>query len=188
MAEKVKKSLHPAIACALMVIMLCGALLNGAHKAWTKEQNALEQYRAAVLESVQARVETANNLLTVAGRYTGASDPLYAAVQSDLRSMENGKTTFSVVSVQQFHDDAQALLQSLAQRQDVQADGRDNMYVTQMLPQAVDMCLSSDSAVAYNEAATSYNERMHSFSGLLARWTGVSYAALFNDGVQSATN
>ena len=92
MAEKVKKSLHPAIACALMVIMLCCALLNGAHKAWTKEQNALEQYRAAVLESVQARVETANNLLTVAGRYTGASDPLYAAVQSDLRSMENGKT------------------------------------------------------------------------------------------------
>ena len=87
MAEKVKKSLHPAIACALMVIMLCCALLNGAHKAWTKEQNALEQYRAAVLESVQARVETANNLLTVAGRYTGASDPLYAAVQSDLRSM-----------------------------------------------------------------------------------------------------
>ena len=172
MAEKVKKSLHPAIACALMVIMLCCALLNGAHKAWTKEQNALEQYRAAVLESVQARVETA----------------IYAAVQSDLRSMENGKTTFSVVSVQQFHDDAQALLQSLAQRQDVQADGRDNMYVTQMLPQAVDMCLSSDSAVAYNEAAASYNERMHSFSGLLARWTGVSYAALFNDGVQSATN
>ena len=52
MAEKVKKSLHPAIACALMVIMLCCALLNGAHKAWTKEQNALEQYRAAVLESV----------------------------------------------------------------------------------------------------------------------------------------
>lgn len=50
------------------------------------------------------------------------------------------------------------------------------------------MCLSSDSAVAYNEAAASYNERMHSFSGLLARWTGVSYAALFNDGVQSATN
>ena len=41
MAEKVKKSLHPAIACALMVIMLCCALLNGAHKAWTKEQNAL---------------------------------------------------------------------------------------------------------------------------------------------------
>ena len=102
--------------------------------------------------------------------------------------MENGKTTFSVVSVQQFHDDAQALLQSLAQRQDVQADGRDNMYVTQMLPQAVDMCLSSDSAVAYNEAAASYNERMHSFSGLLARWTGVSYAALFTDGAQSATN
>ena len=98
MAEKVKKSLHPAIACALMVIMLCCALLNGAHKAWTKEQNALEQYRAAVLESVQARVETANNLLTVAGRYTGVSDPLYAAVQNDLRSMENGKTTFSVMT------------------------------------------------------------------------------------------
>ena len=50
------------------------------------------------------------------------------------------------------------------------------------------MCLSSASAVAYNEDAASYNERMHSFSGLLARWTGVSYAALFNDGAQSATN
>ena len=47
-----------------------------------------------------------------------------------------------------------------------------------MLPQAVDMCLSSDSAVAYNEAAASYNERMHSFSGLLARWTGVSLSLI----------
>ncbi len=188
MAKEEKNGLRPVIACVLMVIMLCCALIIGARKGWTKEQNALQQYREAVLESVQARVETAYNLLTVAGRYMSADDTLYAAVKDDLQSLENGKTTFSVVSTRQFQLDAQALLKALAERTDVQADARDNMYVTQMLPQAVEMCMSSDAITAYNEAASDCNDRMHSFSGMLARLTGMQYAALFEDGAQSTAN
>lgn len=181
MAEKNKKSLHPALACVLMVLMLCCALLIGANKAWTKEKQPLQEYQKALVESLQTRVETAYNLLTVAGRYVDGADAQYAAVQADLRSMETGMTSFCCVPAQQFCTDAQALLKTLAQRADVQADGRDNMYVTQMLPQAVDMCLSSDATVAYNNVAQAFNSRMASFSGLLAKWTGVESAPLFTD-------
>lgn len=181
MAEKNKKSLHPALACVLMVLMLCCALLIGANKGWTKEKQPLQAYRETLLESLQARVETAYNLLTVAGRYVGETNAQYAAVQNDLRSMEKGMTSFYCVSAQQFYTDAQALLKTLSQREDVQADGRDSMYVTQMLPQAVEMCLSNDATVAYNNAAQAFNTRMSSFSGLLARWTGVESAPLFTD-------
>lgn len=176
-----KKGLHPAIACAIMVVMLCCALLMGANKGWTKEKTPVDTARSELMETVQARIETAYNLLTVAGRYMSRDDALYAAMQQDLTSMEKGKENLRMISMEQFSSDAKALLSALSARPEVQSDSRDFMYVSQMLPQAVEQCLNGTAAQNYNAAAQHYNDRMNSFSGLLARLTGVKQAALFTE-------
>lgn len=179
-----KKGLHPAIACAVMVVMLCCALVYGANRGWTRERASLLEAHEDLQKSIQLRIETAYNLLTVAGRYVNESDALYAAVQKDLYSMEDGRDRLYMVSAAQFGADGKALLSALSARSDVQADSRDYMYVTQMLPQALEQCVSDKTADAYNAAARAYNKHMNSWStwpsGWLAMLTGVEPAAIYN--------
>lgn len=173
---KEKKSLDPRIALAIMIVMICCALCIGANKAWKKNRVSVDAAYIAWEDNIQQRVETAYNLLTVAGRYLPATDAQVASVRNDLKTMESADTADQVSAGETFLTDAQSLLASLAANQAVQGDSRDTMYVTLMLPQAVEQCSNNAAMTAYNAAAQSYNDGLRSFSGLLARLTGIDYA------------
>ena len=167
--QREKKALDPRIAFALMIIMIICALCIGANKAWKKNRVSVDAALAAYQENIEQRVETAYNV---------------QAVRSDLHGMESASTSTGLkeqtAAASVFSADATALLAALAQNGTVSTDARDSMYVTSMLPQAVEQCCASTAADAYNKAAQSYNEGMHSFSGLLARLTGVNYATVID--------
>lgn len=173
---KEKKSLDPRIALAIMIVMICCALCIGANKAWKKNRVSVDAAYIAWEDNIQQRVEPAYNLLTVAGRYLPATDAQVASVRNDLKTMESADTADRVSAGETFLTDAQGLLASLAANQAVQGDSRDTMYVTLMLPQAVEQCSNNAAMTAYNAAAQSYNDGLRSFSGLLARLTGIDYA------------
>ena len=182
--KKQKKELDPRIAFALMVVMVFCALCIGANKAWTKNRANVTASFSVLQENVQQRVETAYNLLTVAGRYLPAEDEGIVAVKQDLQAMESGINNESAIASvadagEQFSLDAQALLTQLSNNSAVARDSRDSMYVSMMLPQAVEQCSNASALQAYNAAAESFNDGMHSFSGLLARLTGVDYAPVY---------
>lgn len=180
MAEK--KGLHPAIALCLMIVMVAVSLLIGANKAWSERENVVKLGLAEAEEMIMLRVETAYNLSTVARRYVSEGDPLYAALQQDLREMENTDLPLARrgKACDAFLNDAQALLDALKNDDGVQADSRDRMYVMQMLPQAVEQCRNNDDAIsAYDKMAQSYNDGLDSFSGWLAQLTNVNRAETF---------
>jgi|GEM_PF-1048492 len=179
---KEKKSLDPRIAFALMLIMLVAALLMGANKAWTRNRTSVDSAYASWQENVQQRIETAYNILTVSGRYFPETDGRVAKVRADLKAMEDASLVLDarVAACERFSADATALLDGLAAEPAVQGDSRDRMYATLMLPQAVEQCSNSAALQAYQTAAESYNDAMHSFSGILARITGVEYAQTIN--------
>ncbi len=174
-----KKGLDPRIAFALMVVMIVCAFLIGANKAWKKNRAGLDASYMAWQENTQQRVETAYNLLTVAGRYYAQDDPQIAAVRKELTVMENtaGDLAARVNAASNFLRDGKQLLTDLAEKTQAAGDKRDTWYATQMLPQMLDQC-GSDAALAdYNIAVMEYNGGLHSFSGWLARLTGVKYAS-----------
>lgn len=179
--KKEKKGLDPRIALALMIIMIICALFNGASKAWKKNRAGVEAAYDAWQENVQQRVETAYNILTVAGRYVTGDNELLAAVKNDLGGMADSVSSKASINRQaeaceSFVKDANALLVALSEDQRVQQDARDSMYITLMLPQAVEQCSNSAALSAYNTSANAFNDGLRSFSGLLARLTGVDYA------------
>lgn len=182
MAEKIKNDRFSSAVCfVLMLVMVAGALLNGAGKAYAQKRTAVDQAWKECVASVQERTETAYNLLTVAGRYLSPEDADYAKVAEDLKSLQNAESTGSCVSVTVFKADATALLTKLAAMENVKKDSRDSMYVTQMLPQAVEQCSGIEAISAYNTAADNYNSSLNSFSGFLAGLAGVTRATVFSE-------
>ena len=181
---KEKKTLDYRIALALMIVMIIIALFNGASKAWKKNRVSVDTAYEAWLENVQQRVETGYNILTVAGRYLPDTDPGVASVKTDLANMQ--ATTKEAALNNRFHAseafiiDGKALLDALNSNAAVQADTRDHMYVSLMLPQALEQCGNTAAMTSYNTAAQAYNDGMKSFSGLLARLTGVDYAPILD--------
>ncbi len=177
---KEKKTLDYRIALAIMIVMIVCALLNGASKAWKKNRSSVDAAYVVLEENLQQRVETAYNLLTVAGRYLASDDSLIAAVKSDLKTMESAGASADmetrVKAGYSFPTDAQSLLKALSGNQAVQNDSRDKMYVELMLPQAVEQCSGTAAMESYRSASQSYNDGLRSFSGFLARLTGVSFA------------
>ena len=176
-----KKTLDYRIALVLMIIMIIIALFNGASKAWKKNRVAVDAAYAQWQENVQQRVETAYNILTVAGRHMSGNDARVVSVKNDLNDMQaGGSAGFSAnqqaAACESFIRDAAALLNALAEEQQVQQDARDAMYVHLMLPQAVEQCSNTAALTAYNEAARAYNAGLDSFSGFLARIIGIDYA------------
>ena len=185
---KEKKGLDPRIALALMVVMICCSLCIGANKAWKKNRAGVDAAYTVWQENLQQRVETAYNLLTVAGRYRGADDAAVAAVRADIKGMENDDLDISAVAAQSFLTDAQALLSALAADSVVQNDARDRMYATLMLPQALEQCSNDAARAAYNTTAQRYNDGLRSFSGLLARLTGIGWAHTLEAAVPTAAD
>ena len=188
--QEEKRSLDPRFAFVLMVIMIVCALLIGANKAWKKNRSGVNEGFELWLESNEQRCETAYNLLTVADRYLPESNSLTAAVRTDLLAMEQSATMDQmkacVEAGSRFLKDAATLLTDLAGNQDVLQDARDSMYVKLMLPQAVEQCANTAALDAYNKAAAGYNDGMHSFSGLLARLTGIDFAPVVDTASENA--
>lgn len=178
---KEKKSLDPRIAFCIMIVMICIALCIGARKAWIEKRVVVDTAYAEWQENVEQRVETGYNLLTVAGRYLSSDDTLIAALKNDVALMETATKGIAdgveaAAASQQFVKDANALLSALSSNSAVMADSRDNMYVSSMLPQAVEQSGRDAAQQAYNTTAESFNKGMRSFSGFLAHLTGVEYA------------
>lgn len=174
-----KKGLHPALAFALMLAMLSCALFYGAQRHWKGERALVEAEAFVLQEAMDARVETAHNLLTVAYRHMEKDDALCASVSGDLAAMKNASLPLSTraAACENFIDDAKALLAALAQKDSVINDSRDHMYATLMLPQAVETCQDRSVIEQYDQCAAAFNDGLQgSFSGLLARLSGIGAA------------
>lgn len=181
---KEKKTLDPRIAFCIMIVMICIALCIGARKAWIEKRIVVETAYAEWQENLEQRVETGYNLLTVAGRYLSQDDPLFSAMKNDVALMETATKGIAdgveaAAASQQFVNDANALLSAMSANPAVLSDSRDNMYVSSMLPQAVEQSGRDAAQQAYNTTAESFNKGMRSFSGFLAHLTGVDYAVVF---------
>ena len=180
-STKEKKSLDPRIAFCIMIIMICIALCIGARKAWIEKRIVVDTAYAEWQDNIEQRIETGYNLLTVAGRYLSQEDPLVTALKNDITSMETATKSSSdgieaAAASQAFVKDANALLSIMSTDSAVISDSRDNMYVSSMLPQAVEQSGRDAALQAYNTTAESFNKGMHSFSGFLAHLTGIDYA------------
>ncbi len=175
-----KKGLDPRIAFVLMIIMIICALLIGANKAWKKNHSGVDAGFEGWKESVALRCETAYNLLTVADRYVSRDNTQVISVRNDLQQMEETADIMHMsecaVACNSFLTSAQQLLDSLKQDPAVIQDPRDSMYVSLMFPQAMEQCANNTALTVYNDAARTYNNGLHSFSGLLARLTGLGFA------------
>jgi len=183
MAEKSNQNgrLITVVCFVLMIVMIVAGLLNGAGKAYAKKYESVKNAWAGCNDAIQTRIETAYNLLTVAGRYMSKDAEAYAKVAGDLASMKEAGDKYTCVSAETFCTDANALLKTLQANEAVQKDSRDSMYATQMLPQAVEQCAGSSAVSAYNTAAEAYNKSLHSFSGFLAGIAGAANAQLFSE-------
>lgn len=176
---KERKGLHPAIAFTLMLLMLCGALLNGAHQHWRGEWATIEVEAWSLQEAMDVRVETAHNLLTVAQRHLPKDDALCASVISDRDAMQNTSLPLAerIAAAYRFTDDAKALLTALSQNASVIADDRDHMYATLVLPQAVEKLEETSAFTTYDYYAEEYNKGLGStVSGVLAQLIGYQKA------------
>ena len=175
-----KKGLDPRIAFIMMIIIIICALLIGANKAWKKNHAGVDVGFEGWKESVALRCETAYNLLTVAERYVSRDNAQVISVRSDLQQMEETADVRHMsecaAACNSFLVSAQSLLASLEQDPAVIQDPRDSMYVSLMFPQAMEQCANNTALSVYNDAARTYNNGLHSFSGLLARLTGLKFA------------
>ncbi|MBQ4552165.1 MAG: TPM domain-containing protein [Clostridia bacterium] len=176
---KERKGLHPAIAFVLMILMVCAALFNGAHRHWQEEKAVLLKETQALEAAMNLRAETAQNLLSIARRHLAPEHALCQSVASERAKIGNAALPMAerTAALAQWTQDAKTLLQELALLPSLQQDSRDQMYVQLMLPQAVEQCEENVTFTAYDQAAEKYNTGLGgSFRGVLAHLIGYEKA------------
>lgn len=167
----------------IMLACIVFALCWGAQKGWSSERREVEAAYDSLEDMLKTRIETANNILTVAGRHLDASDTFVAALKSDRDALADtgAGLTEKAAANEALETDALALLKKMAALDSVKADSRDSMYVAALLPQMLSDSGEFVTRTAYNEAAKSFNARFRSnfVSGTLARLLGVEPAQEF---------
>ncbi len=166
----------------ILLALVAASLSIGAVRGFREEKAQVESALGSLDAVIGSRVETGNNLLTVARRHLPQGDALLEAVAKDVSSLSaQGLWHQKMAANAQLEADAKALLKALEALPSVQEDSRDLSYVTGLLPQALDQSAQWADAGRYNEAAADYNKRLSgTFSGLIARFLGVAAAPLFN--------
>lgn len=176
-----RKSSAAVLSTVLMLVMLVAAVVWGAHKGWRQERAQVEQSIVGLEEMLAARREVAHNLLTVASRHLPASDARVAELRRDAEDMGRKNTlTESAVLNNRVEQKAQEILDVLLQTDSVRADDRDLMYVSALLPQALEQTARLTEQAAYNQLAEGFNQRKRqSISGRLAGMLGIEDAEVF---------
>lgn len=172
---KERKGLHPAIAFALMLVMLCCSLLYGAHKHWRDEQVNMIRQTQALEAELSVRAETAHNLLTVAYRHLSKDDALCVAVKDAAAALCDTALPLAerMDACTLLTEKAQSLLSAVSSLDSVQADSREQMYAALILPQAVEQFSDMSAFSAYETAVNDYNAGLKgSVSGILAQVLG----------------
>ncbi len=175
------KTINAVLAFAVMLALLCGAVLWGAYKGWSGERQQVESSMDTLHDMLRARKEIGNNILTVARRHLDADDVLLLALREDLDQL-TGRHGFEKLAAvnQRFEADAEALLERLCAQPSLQADERDSMYANSMLPQALEQSARMTEQAEYNRQAAEFNQSMENrFSGRIARFLGVEMAQQF---------
>lgn len=165
----------------LLILMVALALFIGAYKGYRQEKEQVESALGSLETVFASRVETGNNLLTVARRHLPEGDELLSSVTRDVQMLTSQAPLPQRAEANlRLEKDGRSLLGALENNPSVQADSRDLGYVTGLLPQALEQSAQWADAGKYNEAAGAFNKRLSgTFSGFLARITGVSEALLF---------
>ena len=173
--------LKTGTAALIMVVLVVFSIGFGAYRGWRTERALVNETYAGLENMLQSRVETAHNLLTVAGRHVDAGDELVQriAAQRDILAGK-GKLKEKAAANEQLTRDAAALLDQLAALPSVQGDSRDKMYVESYLPQMLAESESMTAKASYNTAAREFNDSLKgSFSGFLARLMKIGPAEEF---------
>lgn len=189
MAEKPGKKafrlgLVPAILLTAGMVSL--ALLWGAHQGWQQELGQVKRSLGQVEERLSLRKQAGANLLVVAKRHLPAEEALLSKLQGEVEALGSKASlvarTSAAANMQQT---ATQLFEALQQVPGLQQDSRDSMYVNQLLPQQLEQSAPSGWHDEYSLQAHSYNQRLQgSFSGWLARLTGVRQAERLTEGVE----
>ncbi|MDD4081109.1 MAG: hypothetical protein PHP02_06815, partial [Eubacteriales bacterium] len=153
----------------------------GAVKGFRQEKAQVENALGSLGPVFTTRVETGNNLLTVAHRHLPPGDERVEAVARDVRELSAQESLpFRAEANTRLEENAKVLLAHLENTPSVQADSRDLSYVTGLLPQALDQSAQWTDAGSYNQAALAFNDRLNgTFAGFLARLLGETEAQLF---------
>ena len=170
------------ISWVLLVVMIIGALLFGAYRGWTGEYADVTKAAASLREAYTARMETAYNVLTVAKRHLPAGSERIAAVSGDHAAFSGRQASLADLhrASEKLTADAAEVSTELRGQESLQADERDSMYASQLLPQMLD---STENLVraeekVYSEMTGDYNARFDKYriSSFLAGLFGVSRA------------
>ena len=158
----------------LMLLLVVASLFIGALRGYQQEKAQVESTLGSLETVFSSRVETGNNILTVAERHLPREDALITAVKQDLQALtSNSPFPERAKANDSLEQNARALLSALQGTASVQADSRDLGYVTGLLPQALDQSAQWSDARYYNEAAEAFNNRLSgSFAGTLAMLLG----------------
>ena len=159
-------------AFAFMVILVVGSVIFGAFRGWSDERVSVNETYAGLESMLQTRVESAYNVLAVAKRHVPETDDAYRRVAQDLNGLEAKASTLAqkAQANESLSRDAAQLLDNMAQLDSVKNDSRDNMYVTNYLPQMLSESEAKTAGAVYNQAAAEFNSRMKgTFSGWIAR-------------------
>ena len=169
------------LAILLLFVFTAASVTIGAVKGFRQEKAQVDSALGSLGPLFATRVETGNNLLTVAHRHLPPENALVEAVARNVQELSaQGPLPLRAQANTHLEENAKALLAALENTPGVQADSRDLSYVTGLLPQALDQSAQWTDAGSYNQAAMAFNERLNgTFSGFLARLFGEAEAQLF---------
>ncbi len=173
--------LRAGAAFFLMILMVAVSVVIGAYRGWNEERAMVKETRAGLEEMLQARVESAYNVLTVAGRHLPQDQEAVLRLRA-ARGMLEGRASLSekAAANEELTQAAQDVLSLLVQAESVQNDSRDKMYAESYLPQMLAQSEEKTAGAQYNIAAAQFNERLNaSFSGKIAALLGIDMAEEF---------
>lgn len=174
--------LKTGTAWVLLICLAAFAVVFGAYQGWNKEKSLVNETYPKLEAMLATRVESANNVLTVAARHLDGQDDLLRQVSAD-RDLLQGKRSLKekAAANEALTRDAAALLEKLAALPSVRTDSRDKMYVESYLPQMLAESESLTAKANYNTAAKEFNDSLKgSFSGWLARLMNIGPAEEFS--------
>lgn len=169
------------LSTVLMIALIVSAVLWGAYKGWRDERVQVEQSVAGLQEMLSVRREVAYNVLSVANRHLPEDDESVTSLRQDTDALGRRSTLTERAALNaKVERDATLVLEKLASLESVKADDRDLMYVSALLPQALEQSAKLTEQAAYNQMAEDYNHRkQRSLSGRLAGLLGIADAEVF---------
>ena len=173
--------LRAGAAFFLMVLMMVSGVVLGAYRGWSEESALVRETRAGLESMLKARVESAYNVLTVAGRHLPADDGAVMRLRAARDTLEgNASLSEKAAANEELTRAAKEVLSLLMAAESVQNDSRDRMYAESYLPQMLSQSEEKTAGAQYNIAAAQFNERLKgSFSGKIASLLGIHMAEEF---------